>query len=94
MATRKYSDIRISDLTVGELLDILDQHLKVRSPRYVRGIEGIAELFGVSISTAKRIKASGVIDKAVSQSGRVIVTDAELAMDLYARATHGRTNSR
>lgn len=50
-------------------------------------LEGIASIFGVSISTAKRIKASGIIDKAISQHGRVIVTDVDKALELYRRAT-------
>ena len=40
------------------------------------------KLFGCSISTAERIKQSGVIDKAISQTGDIIVVDAELALDL------------
>ena len=52
--------------------------------RFVRGIGGIADIFQVSLSTAKRIKASGRIDKAIIQRGRVILTDPELALRLYA----------
>ena len=50
----------------------------------------LGEEVGVSESTAKRIKKSGVISKAISQKGRVIVTDVELARTLYAEACHGR----
>ena len=46
------------------------------------GIKGIAETFGCSIPTANRIKKSGVIDKAISQVGRKIVLDVELALEL------------
>ena len=45
-------------------------------------LEAIASIFDVSISTAKRIKASGIIDKAISQHGRVIVTDVDKALEL------------
>lgn len=48
------------------------------------GIKGIAETFGCSIPTANRIKKSGVIDKAISQVGRKIVLDVELALELVA----------
>lgn len=46
------------------------------------GIKGIAETFGCSIPTANRIKKSGLIDKAISQVGRKIVLDVNLALEL------------
>lgn len=46
------------------------------------GIKGIAETFGCSIPTANRIKKGGVIDKAISQVGRKIVLDVDLALEL------------
>lgn len=82
-------DRTIGELTVRELLDILAKATP-SAPRQVYGLRGIADLFGVSLSQAKRIKASGVIDAAISQSGRTIVVDSSLALSLYARATHGR----
>ena len=61
-----------------------------KSKKYVYGIRGIAELFGCSIPTASRIKQSGKIDKAVTQIGRKIIVDAELALELAGRKTGGR----
>lgn len=58
--------------------------------RYVYGILGIAQLFGCSIPTANRIKKSGKIDKAITQIGRKIIIDAELALELAGRKTGGR----
>ena len=55
--------------------------------RYVYGLSGLMELLGCSISTAERIKQSGVIDEAISQTSDIIVTDAELALDLL-RVSH------
>ena len=49
------------------------------------GIKGIAETFGCSIPTANRIKKSGVIDKAISQIGRKIVVDVDLALELAGK---------
>lgn len=46
------------------------------------GINGIAKLFQCSLPTAQRIKKSGVIDDAISQTGRKIVIDADKALDL------------
>lgn len=54
--------------------------------RYVYGVQGIAETFGCSIPTANRIKASGVIDDAITQVGRKIVVDPELAIQLVKEA--------
>lgn len=50
--------------------------------KYVYGIIGIAQLFGCSMPTAQRIKKSGKIDKAITQIGRKIIVDAELALEL------------
>ena len=54
--------------------------------RLVYGIKGIAATFGCSIPTANRIKRSGVIDDAITQVGRKIVVDADLALELAAKA--------
>lgn len=54
--------------------------------RLVYGIQGIADTFGCSIPTANRIKRSGVIDDAITQVGRKIVVDADLALELAAKA--------
>ena len=58
--------------------------------RYVYGILGISRLFGCSLPTANRIKKSGKIDKAITQIGRKIIVDAELALELAGRKTGGR----
>jgi hypothetical protein len=58
--------------------------------KYVYGIGGIARLFGCSIPTANRIKQSGKIDKAITQIGRKIIVEAELALELAGRKTGGR----
>lgn len=50
--------------------------------KYVYGMAGIAQLFGASLMTAHRIKKSGKIDAAITQIGRKIVVDAELALEL------------
>ena len=58
--------------------------------KYVYGIGGIARLFGCSMPTANRIKKSGKIDKAITQIGRKIIVDAELALELAGKKTGGR----
>ena len=60
------------------------------SKRYVYGIAGISRLFGCSIPTANRIKKSRKIDKAITQIGRKIIVDAELALELAGYKSGGR----
>lgn len=82
----------VGALTVQELLDILQSTVSNQNPtqpekaeyakRYVHGLKGLAELFGCSVATANRIKQDGCIDKAISQVGRKIVIDADLALEL------------
>ena len=60
------------------------------SKKHVYGMAGIARLFGCSVPTANRIKQSGKIDKAITQVGRKIIVDAELALELAGRKTGGR----
>ena len=58
--------------------------------RYVYGLAGIARLFRCSLPTANRIKQSGKINRAITQVGRKIIVDAELALELAGRKTGGR----
>ena len=58
--------------------------------RYVYGLAGIARLFGCSLPTANRIKQCGKINRAITQVGRKIIVDAELALELAGRKTGGR----
>ena len=61
-----------------------------RTKKYVYGIGGIARLFGCSIPTANRIKKSGRIDRAITQIGRKIIVDADMALELAGRKSGGR----
>lgn len=55
------------------------------SKKYVYGMLGIAKLFDCSIPTANRIKKSKIIEKAITQIGRKIIVDAELALELAGK---------
>ena len=61
-----------------------------KEKRYVYGLAGIARLFGCSLPTANRIIQSGKIDRAITQIGRKIIIDAELALELAGRKVGGR----
>ena len=85
----------------GEEFIMLSRHASVQteaqpqpvtdtSRKYVYGIPGIDRLFGCSLPTANRIKKSGKIDKAITQIGRKIIVDAELALELAGKKTGGR----
>ena len=62
--------------------------------KYVYGILGIAKLFGCSLPTANRIKKSGKIDKAITQIGRKIIVDVELALNWPGRKQEDENNGR
>ena len=57
---------------------------------FVYGLSGLARLFGCSLPTANRIKQSGKIDRAITQVGRKIIIDADLALELAGRKVGGR----
>ena len=77
-------------MTVGELVDLIrettaasmkpEQKQQPRNLEY--GIAGIARIFNCSMATANRIKASGKIDDAITQTGRIIVIDVDRALQL------------
>lgn len=83
---------KIADLTVGEFQELLRSAFTPGEDNreFATGVTGLAEALGVSYSTAKRLKASGVLNKAITQTGKVIITDVALARQLLTRATHGR----
>ena len=85
----------------GEELLFLAQHSNISTSREsakasskeekrLYGLAGIARLFGCSLPTANRIKQSGKINRAITQVGRKIIVDADLALELAGRKTGGR----
>lgn len=55
----------------------------------VYGIEGLCELLQCSKATAHRIKNSGIIKDAITQTGRKIIIDAQLALELIQLSKKG-----
>lgn len=89
-------DKRLIDLTtkeLGILIEGIIEKVKIKThqeqeekKQYVYGISGIAKLFNCSRTTAYRIKSSGAIDGAISQRGRLIITDTAKAIELMREA--------
>lgn len=83
---QNYMNRPLSELTVGELLDLIQSAVSISTlpRRTVHGLQGLADLLGVSISQAKRVVKSGQIDGAVARNGRKIVVDADKALRLWS----------
>ena len=55
---------------------------KATERNLVTGLQGLANLLGVSYSTANRIKRSKILAKATFQVNRTIAFDADMVLDL------------
>lgn len=83
----------LSFLTVGQFLQLLNDKVQQtpaapapapsdNQKRLVYGLAGIRNLFNVSHATAFKYK-EGILKDAVSQRGRKIVVDVDLALELF-----------
>lgn len=67
-----------------------DENVATTAKRWlVYGIKGLCDLLQCSKATAIRIKNSGVIERAITQTGRKIIIDAQLALDLIKTSKKG-----
>ena len=73
-------------MTVEEYLEMKSRQetkeVTTKQKNLVYSLEGIKTIFGCSATTAWRIKNSEWIRPAISQVGRKIVVDADLALEL------------
>jgi hypothetical protein len=73
-------------MTIDEYMEMKERkelkEASVRPRNLVYGLEGIKQLFCCSTTTAWRIKNSDWIRPAITQVGRKIVVDADLALEL------------
>ena len=84
----------IAMMTGEELTFLLNSSMEAKAneqtpvvqKRTFYGIEGIVQVFGCSVPTANRIKRSGIIDAAITQIGRKIIVDADMALALAKEA--------
>lgn len=81
-------------LTVKEFLSLQRKEDKLLQPsnveiekskKYVYGIQGLAKLLDCSKTKVHRIKKSGILDEAIIQNGRLIISDAQKVLDLMAK---------
>lgn len=78
--------------TLGDLVEAIQEGLGLAMTdapaedttpkRLVYGYAGIKELLGCGDTAVWRLLKSGVIDAAVSKHGKIIVVDADLALEL------------
>lgn len=93
-------DTPLATMTLGQLEAFLEARLKTigaavaaapeptPAHRYVYGLRGIMQLFHVSNMTAQKYKRT-IIKDAVKQNGRVIVVDADKALELFKERKGG-----
>jgi len=82
-------------LTVGDFLEILNvtknkqvSEESKKDTTYVYGLRGIRTLFGVSHPTAQKYKDT-FLAPAVSQNGRKLLINKELAVELFNQKNGG-----
>lgn len=68
--------------TIKKALNESSQSSSTNKKTYVYGINGLASILGCSRPTAQRIKSTGKLDSAISQTGRTIVVDVDKALEL------------
>lgn len=81
--------IHLVEQAVGK---IMSQPQKEK--RFVYGLTGISELFQCSLSTAARLKRSKILAPAITQVGRKIIVDAELALSLVSSRKEDISNEK
>jgi len=57
----------------------------ILNTEFVYGYTGLCELLDCSKATAWRLLKTGIINRAVSQAGRKIVINKQMALDLLRR---------
>lgn len=87
---------RIIDLTLGELLEAVENRVKQLQAdtsteptkgdkNFVYGLKGLAKLLGCSKTTAARLKATGNYDEAITQIGALLIIDADKVLEIAKR---------
>ena len=87
---RQFLRTLVKSVLKDEEIEKIIEEEKNDKPFTVRGIPGIASIFGCSLPTAQKLKKT-VIKDAVSQHGKLILTDVDKAKKLFREYTakHG-----
>lgn len=87
---RQFLRTLVKSVLKDEEIEKIMEEEKRDKPFTVRGIPGIASIFGCSLPTAQKLKKT-VIKDAVSQHGKLILTDVDKAKKLFREYTakHG-----
>ena len=78
----KYELIILIENAVEKALERIEYANRKGVDKYVHGLQGIADLFGVSRVTTQKYKNTWLAD-AVSQQGKVLLTDTDKAIKLF-----------
>lgn len=87
---RYADDMPVGVMTIGDLRELIAEAVSGGEPpadgpkNLVYGLRGIQQLLGVSHTQAQRYKDT-ILKPAVSQNGRKIVVDADMALRLFAK---------
>lgn len=75
-------DKPLYSLSVADFVKLLDERISVLAPKtshettiLLKGVKELADFLGVSVSTAQRLKTTGVLIPATMQSGRTCLFD-------------------
>ena len=86
-------DKRAIDITAGELADVILAKLRNEQPAkektLVKGITGIMEIFKCGRSKATQLRASGILNPAITTTGRIFLIDVDMALDLVSKKKKG-----
>ena len=73
---------KVIELAVEKALEASREVEKRELPKYVHGLQGIADVFNVTKVTAQKYKNTWLAG-AVKQNGKTLLTDTEMALKLF-----------
>ena len=79
---------KVINVAIEKALKASRQIERESLPTYVHGLQGIADLFGVSKVTAQKYKNTWLAD-AVKQNGKTLLTNTEMALKLFNENVEG-----
>lgn len=91
-------DMPLCTLTVAQFEEILDSRIQAinysnenlvtpEMPHLLRGVQELANFLGTSLSTAQRIKGTGILIPATIQSGRTCIFDSTKVLEVLQSRT-------